>query len=165
MAMEITRDGELLLRLPRSMSDRAARQLVLRHLPRILQRLEQVRTRPKPEPLSRERVQALAASAREMLPPMVDVWAAKLGVVPTGVRITSAQKRFGSCSSRGRLCFSYMLMLYPPDAIEYVVLHEVAHLVHLHHGPAFYALVAQHMPDHAMRRQLLRQLPPKEDAV
>ena len=80
-----------------------------------------------------------------------------MGLTPAGVRITGAQKRFGSCSGQNRLCFSWRLMLYPPEAIDYVVVHELAHIHHHNHGPAFYALVEQYMPDYRQRQALLRQ--------
>lgn len=72
------------------------------------------------------------------------------------ITITSAQKRFGSCSSKGNLSFSYRLMLYPEPAREYVVVHELAHLVQMNHSPEFYRIVASVLPDYKYRRRLLR---------
>ena len=80
-----------------------------------------------------------------------------MGVQPTGVRITSARTRFGSCSGKDSLCFSWRLMQYPEDAVDYVVVHELAHIVHKNHGPYFWALVGQYMPDYKRRRALLRK--------
>ena len=72
------------------------------------------------------------------------------------ITITSAQKRFGSCSAKGNLSFSYRLMLYPEPAREYVVVHELAHLVQMNHSPEFYRIVASVLPDYKYRRRLLR---------
>ena len=69
----------------------------------------------------------------------------------------AARRRFGSCSAEGHICFSWRLMQYPPEAIDYVVVHELAHLKHMDHSDAFYALVAQYLPDHKARRALLRK--------
>ena len=80
-----------------------------------------------------------------------------MGLRPAGVTITSARTRFGSCSAKGRLCFSWRLMQYPPEAIDYVVVHELAHLVHMNHGPEFYALIERYLPDYKARRKLLRE--------
>ena len=74
----------------------------------------------------------------------------------SGITITAARTRFGSCSPKNRLCFSWRLMAYPEEAIDYVVVHELAHLVHRNHGPEFYALVASILPDHKQRRALLK---------
>lgn len=104
---------------------------------------------------------ALREKARELLPPLVDRYAGILGVRPSRVTVTGARTRFGSCSMKGSLCFSWRLMAYPLPAIEYVVLHELAHLKQLNHSPAFYALLALHMPDYRDRAQLLKQPPTK----
>ena len=79
-----------------------------------------------------------------------------MGVSYGTVKITSAQKRFGSCSAKNNICFSYILMQYPIEAIEYVVVHELAHTVHHDHSKAFYALIEKYMPDYKQREKLLR---------
>ena len=159
MAIEITAEGKVLVRLPWHASNREAERFVRQYRDRIVDRLDHLRSLPVPQPLSGAQIEALKRRAREELPPLVAKWAEALGVQPRSIRITSARKRFGSCNAKGGLCFSWMLMRYPPKAVEYVVLHEVAHLKHLNHGPAFYALLTRHMPDHPHRRALLRQLP------
>ena len=75
---------------------------------------------------------------------------------PTGITITSARTRFGSCSGKNRLSFSWRLMQYPDEAIDYVVVHELAHIAHKNHGPDFHSCVAAVLPDHRERRALLR---------
>ena len=79
-----------------------------------------------------------------------------VGVQPAGITITAARTRFGSCSGKNRLSFSLYLMAYPPDAIEYVVVHELAHIRHHDHSPAFYREVETYLPDWKRRRDLLR---------
>ena len=95
--------------------------------------------------------------AKEILPPKVAHYAALLGVEPTGLTVTSARTRFGSCSGKNRLSFSWRLMDYPEEAIDYVVVHELCHIRHHDHSPAFYDLIASVMPDHKARRALLRK--------
>jgi predicted metal-dependent hydrolase len=73
------------------------------------------------------------------------------------VKITAARKRFGSCSGRNGLCFSLYLMQYPPEAIDYVVVHELAHITHKNHSPAFHSLIARYLPDHKARRAMLKK--------
>ncbi len=103
-----------------------------------------------------EQAQALRRLAAEVIPQRVAVYSAVMGLTPAGVRITDAKKRFGSCSGQNRLCFSWRLMQYPPEAVDYVVVHELAHIRHHNHSPAFYALVARYMPDYRERQALLR---------
>ena len=95
--------------------------------------------------------------AQSRLPDLVSRWAGEMGVNPCGIRVTAARTRFGSCSVKGRLCFSLYLMAYPDAAIEYVVVHELAHLRHHDHSPAFYAEVEKYLPDWRQRRELLRR--------
>ena len=79
-----------------------------------------------------------------------------MGVSPAGVRITGAKTRFGSCSAKNALCFSWRLMRFPDAAVDYVIVHELAHIRHHDHSPAFWAEVARYMPDYAQRRAMLR---------
>ena len=81
---------------------------------------------------------ALATMARE-----ADEFAAAANVSLRGVSVGDAGTRWGSCSSAGRIRLSWRLILAPPEARRYVVAHEVAHLVHLNHGPEFKALEAK----------------------
>jgi hypothetical protein len=94
--------------------------------------------------------------ARKIIPQRVEHFAKIMGVEPKGISITSAQKRFGSCSSRGRICFSFNLVQYPDEAIDYVVVHELAHLVELNHSKEFWKTVEKYMPDYKKRRAMLK---------
>lgn len=81
---------------------------------------------------------ALETMSRE-----VAEFAGAAGVAPRSVSVGDAGTRWGSCSSEGRIRLSWRLMLAPPQARRFVVAHEVAHLVHLNHGPEFKALEAR----------------------
>ena len=70
--------------------------------------------------------------------------------------ITGAKTRFGSCSSKGNISFSYRLMMYPEPAREYVVVHELAHLVEMNHSKRFYAIVERYLPDYKERKKQLK---------
>ena len=97
------------------------------------------------------------ALAKEKIPPRVAYFADVMGVKPKSVRITSAKKRFGSCSPKNALCFSLYLMQYPDDAIDYVVVHELAHVLHHDHSARFWSTVARYMPDYKRRRAPLKE--------
>ena len=73
------------------------------------------------------------------------------------IKITSARTRWGSCSSKNTLNFSWRLMLTSPEVIDYVIIHELAHTVHHNHSKCFWNLVAKLMPDYKTRRKQLRQ--------
>jgi hypothetical protein len=80
-----------------------------------------------------------------------------LGVRPARVSIRDPRSRWGSASRDGRLMFSWRLVLAPADALDTVVVHELAHLREFGHGPRFWALVASRRPDHAEWRRWLRR--------
>ena len=104
-------------------------------------------------------IERLKALARAYIPPRVAHYAALMGVTPTGVRITSAQKRFGSCSPKNSLSFSWRVMRYPLEAVDYVIVHELAHIRHHDHSRRFYDEVKTYMPDYKERHQLLKKIP------
>ncbi len=71
------------------------------------------------------------------------------------IRITSARTRWGSCSSKGNLSFTWRLVMAPPQVIDYVVAHELAHLQVRNHSPAFWQKVKTIMPDYLQYRRWL----------
>lgn len=110
---------------------------------------------PPKEELSQEEQKRLRMLAKELLPPLTEAWAFRMGVRPAGIRITSAKTRYGSCSAKGNLCFSLYLMRSPAEAVEYVVVHELCHLKHLNHSKAFWEAVARYLPDYNDRKKKL----------
>ncbi len=163
MAIEITRTGDVLVRVPLSVSDLQALSFlkekedwVESHRQKVLARREAY-----PEP-TKEEAQRLKGVAKERLPLLVEKYAAAMGLTPAHVSVTGARTRFGSCSGKNRICFSWRLMAYPQAAIEYVVVHELAHLKEKNHGAGFYRLVSQYMPDYREREKLLKNPPSKE---
>ncbi len=79
-----------------------------------------------------------------------------LGVVPARIAVRDTRSRWGSASRTGTLSFSWRLVLAPPEALETVAIHELAHLRVFGHGPRFWALVASRRPDHLVWRRWLR---------
>jgi predicted metal-dependent hydrolase len=71
--------------------------------------------------------------------------------------LRDTRSRWGSCSSRGGLSYSWRLILAPPDVLDYVAAHEVAHLAEMNHSPAFWALVARLCPGYQAPRGWLRR--------
>lgn len=94
-------------------------------------------------------------AARQLLPEIAARYTPLVGREPAQIRISSAKTRWGSCSAQGGLSFSWRLMFATPGAIDYVVVHELAHLVEFNHSPRFWALVEAILPDWRERRQSL----------
>jgi hypothetical protein len=82
--------------------------------------------------------------------------ATALAVSPAAITIRDARTRWGSCSRARRLSFSWRLVLAPPEALETVVIHELAHLRVFGHGPGFWEIVASRRPDHRLWSRWLR---------
>ena len=157
LCVSITPEGEVVVRAPQRLAKREIDRFVAAHAEWIAEHMEKVRLRAEkyPEPDEAERA-ALIERAKAVLPPLVEKHAKRMGVSPAGVKITGACRSFGSCSGKNSLCFSLYLMRYPMEAIEYVVVHELAHIREKNHGPAFYAVVAAEMPDYKARAALLK---------
>ena len=81
--------------------------------------------------------------------------AAALGVTYSRITMRNQRSRWGSCSSAGALSFNWRLVLAPHDVLDYVVVHEVCHLVELTNGPAFWRLVEKRRPGYADSKQWL----------
>jgi hypothetical protein len=76
--------------------------------------------------------------SKEYIFPLAEEKAKSLGKQPCGINIRDTKSRWGSCSNEGRLSFSWRLIFAPPEAMDYVIAHEVAHLVHMNHSKAFW---------------------------
>ncbi|MGD0861909.1 MAG: SprT family zinc-dependent metalloprotease [Candidatus Limnocylindrales bacterium] len=98
----------------------------------------------------------LRTRARSAIEREIDRHAAALAVAPVAVTIRDPRSRWGSCSRARRLSFSWRLILAPPEALETVVVHELAHLRVFGHGPQFWEVVAARRPDHRRWRRWLR---------
>ncbi len=152
ISLSIRDDGMPQVRAPRYATKKQIDDFVLRHTDWIER--HKARVKGKAGLYSSREITSDEALAKVM--PYVDKYSAIMGLMPAGIKITSAKKRFGSCSSRGTVCFSKYLCLYPDDAIEYVVVHELAHLKHLDHSKSFHAFVEKHLPDWKERKKLLK---------
>ena len=87
--------------------------------------------------------------------PQVTTYAGRLTAAAPTVRLSNARSEWGSCNARGEIRLNWRLVQLPPVLAEYVVAHEVAHLVELNHSPRFWALVESLLPGHAaLQREL-----------
>jgi len=98
----------------------------------------------------------LKETARARLVAEADRQSAALGRPYGRITLRDTKSRWGSCSSRGDLMFSWRLIMAPPEVLDYVVAHEVAHLQEMNHSPAFWAVVAQLYPAYEAPRRWLR---------
>lgn len=105
--------------------------------------------------LQRWRATQLSSLVERLLP----VWTARLGVRPKEIRYRLMKSRWGSCQcTTGKITLNSKLALLPPQCVEYVLAHELCHLIHPDHSPRFYAALAQVMPDWQARREQLNRM-------
>ena len=94
--------------------------------------------------------------AREIIPPLVAQYSEKMGLFPSRLSFRKNRSRWGSCSSKNNLSFNTQLAQTPPEFIEYVVVHELAHILHKNHSRDFWRLVERYLPDYKERKELVR---------
>lgn len=148
LSLEVAQNLEIIVRAPMNCSKTRIDDFVTKHEKWIDKALKTQSSREYSKPLTSQEIEDYKNMAKEIIPRRVEYYSKIMELFPTGVKITSAQKRLGSCSYKNSLCFSYKLMQYPQDVIDYVVVHELAHIEHKNHGKDFYNLISQYIPDY-----------------
>jgi predicted metal-dependent hydrolase len=146
-------NGETLLYLGRACTiEYAGEDSGAVHLGETLRLAEESRSRAR-ETLERW----YRLEAARILPERCRRYSASIGKSPSAIRITGARRRWGSCNLKGRVCFSWRLIQAPLDVVDYVVVHELAHLLHPNHSRRFWAAVARILPDFKARQEWLKR--------
>lgn len=96
------------------------------------------------------------SQARVLICGRVDVIARRYGLEVSSIRITSARTRWGSCSRKNTLSFTWRLIMAPPEIIDYIVVHELAHILEKNHSRAFWLNVERMQPDYKAHRAWLK---------
>lgn len=109
------------------------------------------------EYLSNEEIHKLAEKALEYIPKRVSYFAKQIGVTYGKITIRNQKTRWGSCSSKGNLNFNCLLMLTPPEVIDYVVVHELCHRKEMNHSGAFWAEIEKVIPSYKEQVKWLKE--------
>lgn len=107
--------------------------------------------------LTNEEIKKLADKALQHIPKRVSYFAKHIGVTYGKITIRNQKTRWGSCSSKGNLNFNCLLMLTPPEVIDYVVVHELCHRKEMNHSGAFWAEVEKVLPDYKEQVKWLKE--------
>lgn len=99
--------------------------------------------------------------ARPVLLDRTRFWARQMGLIPRSISVRGQTTRWGSCTSRGDLNLNWKLIAVPFHVLEYVLIHELAHLKHMNHSDAFWSLVREHCPDFKSAKRWLREHEPE----
>lgn len=157
LCIKIERDGAVTVRAPRGTGQYEIEQFILRHEKWIESHREKALAKFKlQEQISDSELLRLQRAAEQYIPRRAAFYASVMGVEFTGIKITRAKTRFGSCSAKNSLCFSLYLMCYPQKAADAVIVHELAHIRHKNHSSAFYREIEKVMPDYKERKFLLK---------
>ena len=162
VALELSPDLTLTVRAPNRMTNLEIARFVESKADWIERHQARMQARPLPQEPSPEEFLALIRDARRILPEKVRLWGGRMGLSPARITITRARTRYGSCSAKNSISFSCRLMQREDDLIDYVVVHELAHIRFKNHGRAFHQLIEQILPGHRVLEKRLRGRQPKE---
>ncbi|MBR3474255.1 MAG: M48 family metallopeptidase [Oscillospiraceae bacterium] len=150
-------DGTLVVRTPLLTSRRQVEAFLREHRDWILRQQEKLAAQPRGEQLSPEELAELKKRARRVFLARTAYFAPLVGVKAGRISIRSQRTKWGSCSARGNLNFNCLLVLAPAEVLDYVVVHELCHLLEMNHSRRFWAEVARVLPDYAASRKWLKQ--------
>lgn len=161
MSLEIREDGTVLVRAPYRMPDAEIQRFIREKADWIVKHLqmqeERKREEQQQERLTMQEIQELADRALAEIPKRVAYYAQLLKVDYGRITIRNQKSRWGSCSSKGNLNFNCLLMLTPPEVIDYVVVHELCHRKEMNHSVRFWNEVEQILPDYREHREWLKK--------
>lgn len=163
VAIQVNSDLSVTVRAPRSASEKDIEEIlkkkeawISKHIEKIKETKERFEAEPT-EKLTREKVIALADEALKVIPERVEYFAKVIGVTYGKITVRNQKTRWGSCSSKGNLNFNCLLMLAPPEVLDYVVVHELCHRKQMNHSKAFWLEVEKVLPNYKEVRKWLKE--------
>ena len=153
LVIEITPDAKVVVRAPlkvpvteinRFIGEKA--DWIDKHI-KMMEKRKEERTSADRQPLSKQEIKLLTTKAKRILPERVRYYAEIMGVEYGRITIRMQKSRWGSCSSKKNLNFNCLLMLTPPEIIDYVIVHELCHRKEMNHSVRFWSEVAKVLPD------------------
>ena len=152
------KNGELIVRAPNKTTDRTIADFVERHRAWVMKRRDRILPQgAAPVPFTEEELAELTRRAKQVIPERVAHFAPLVGVTYECVTIRHQRSRWGSCSGKGNLNFNCLLLLMPPEVLDYVVVHELCHRREMNHSKRFYAQVQRVMPDYRTHMKWLKE--------
>ena len=158
MTIQIKAHGQVIVRTPYRVSKRTVEQFLYAHQIWILEKQHQVIAAEAQQVhiTGEERKQGIEL-AKKLIPERVAYFAKQMDVTYGRITIREQKTRWGSCSSKGNLNFNWKLVLFEPELLDYVVVHELAHRIEMNHSANFWIIVESVLPDYKERRKRLRE--------
>jgi predicted metal-dependent hydrolase len=163
VSIQVDEELSVILRAPRQITQKEIEKILKEKEQWIQKAIEKMKQRNGAneaaaiQRLSYEEIRELADKAMEYIPPRVSYFAQKIGVNFGRITIRNQRTRWGSCSSKGNLNFNCLLMLTPPEVIDYVVVHELCHRKEMNHSKAFWSEVESVLPDYKVQVKWLKE--------
>ena len=157
VTLQVKPDGSVVVRAPIRLAKYRIAKFVREHEAWILAQQKKAEAyREHVHVITDEERREGIARARKIFPERVTYFAERMGVTYNRITIREQKTRWGSCSSAGNLNFNWKLVLMPPELLDYVVVHELAHRKEMNHSPRFWAVVEKELPDYRERREKLK---------
>ena len=160
LAVQVRGTG-LIVRAPYDTDTRQIRDFLQKHQRWIDRHLQKAKfadeTAQHEGMLTNEDIQKLADQAKAVIPGRVSYFASLMGVSYGRITIRCQRSRWGSCTSKGNLNFNCLLMLAPPEVLDSVVVHELAHRKEMNHSDRFYRVIREVYPDYNIWNQWLKK--------
>ena len=159
LAIQIRADGCVVVRTPYSVSRTQVEKFLEERMDWIARNQRKLKEAQGQKTVITEAMRkAGVEKAREIFPQRVEYYARMMGVSYGRITIREQKTRWGSCSGKGNLNFNWKLTLMPPEVLDYVVVHELAHRREMNHSRDFWKIVEQVLPDYQERRKRLKEL-------
>lgn len=158
LAIGITQEGALKVKAPFPLSDTEIIRFVKQKSFWIYKQVKKVEeNRANMVTYSRQEERSYREKARAILTDKTEYYGRLIGVTYNRIRIADQKTRWGSCSSRGTISYNWHLILLPENILDYVVVHELCHLLEMNHSPRFWSQVEKILPDYRERRNWLKK--------
>ncbi len=163
MEIRVHEDLTVTVRAPLRMSEEKIREFLRKKegwILRSFRKMEEARLRLEEEgscPPGPEEIRELKEQALRVIPEKVSYYAGILGVTYGRITLRAQKTRWGSCSAQGNLSFNCLLMLAPPEVLDYVVVHELCHRKEMNHSQRFWEEVEKVLPGYREPRKWLKE--------
>ena len=155
------KNGEVLVRAPKRLKDKEIEKFILikklwieKHLEIYKERQEKLKDLT---PFSDEEIKEFTLEAKKIIPERVKIYAEKLGVTYGRITIRHQKTRWGSCSSEGNLNFNCLLVLFPIEVMDSVIVHELCHRKQMNHSAKFYEEIEKVFPEYRKYHKFLSE--------
>lgn len=158
IAIQVKMDGCVVVRSPYGVTRKQVERFLVEKSEWVLMQQERLRRAEKKQYVITDEMRKRGiCMAKKLIPERVEYYAGIMGVSYGRITIREQKTRWGSCSSQGNLNFNWKLILMPEGALDYVVVHELAHRIEMNHSKTFWRIIEEVLPDYRERKGLLRE--------